>query len=132
MFERGVVTDIDPGGRVKVRLADRDRMETHWIEVPTLLAGKARLYGMPRAGESVKLLLDPRGEEGMLLGAYFSKNRRPPTDNPNDLVLELENGIRIEARPDEPLVRLSVGTSEIILERDEITIRAKKLNLRRV
>jgi phage baseplate assembly protein V len=78
-FRTGLVVAVDERRvRVKVRVPDLDNLETGWLMV---LAGKAqddKEYWLPDEGEQVAVLLDMRGEDGLVLGAVYSEVDAPP------------------------------------------------------
>lgn len=75
----GIVTALDATThRVRVRLPDLDDLETAWLPVLTLRTHRDRFERLPDVGEHVAVLLDARGEDGLVLGAIFSARDPSP------------------------------------------------------
>lgn len=95
----GIVDEVHPQRhRVKVRIPDLDDMVTHWL--PVLVAGRTmndKDYSLPEKDEQVALLLDGRGEEGIVLGTIFSDADPPPENASEDLWHKsFQDGTRLE------------------------------------
>jgi phage baseplate assembly protein V len=75
----GFVTAVDAAThRVRVRLPDLDDLETYWLPVLVARTHQDHFEHLPDVGEHVALLLDPRGEEGVVLGALYSARDPSP------------------------------------------------------
>lgn len=81
------------------------------VEVPDLRGGhltynlpilypktlKDQFYWLPDVGEHVVCLFAPTGAElGFVLGAFYSKADRPPTDNPDKYLIKFKDGAVME------------------------------------
>jgi phage baseplate assembly protein V len=85
----GEVSAIDyPKCRIRVRLDDRDGLQTYWINVPQRnTQGTKRRPLMPELGEQVAVLLDEDGVGGVYLGGIYSTAEPPPVvDEDTDYV----------------------------------------------
>jgi phage baseplate assembly protein V len=75
----GCVTAVDAAAaRVRVRLPDLDDLETFWLPVLVPRTHRDRWEVMPDVGDHVALLLDARGETGVVLGALYSARDPAP------------------------------------------------------
>ncbi|TWC74393.1 phage baseplate assembly protein V [Pseudomonas sp. SJZ103] len=77
-----------PSCRVRVRLDDRDGIESYWLHVPQRnTQGTKRRPLMPELGEQVAVLLDADGVGGVYLGGIYSTAEPPPVvDEDTDYV----------------------------------------------
>jgi phage baseplate assembly protein V len=85
----GEVSAIDyPSCRIRVRLDDRDGLQTYWLNVPQRnTQGTKRRPLMPELGEQVAVLLDEDGVGGVYLGGIYSTAEPPPVvDKDTDYV----------------------------------------------
>ncbi|QLG93392.1 phage baseplate assembly protein V [Pseudomonas yamanorum] len=88
-LEYGEVSAVDyPSCRIRVRLDDRDGVESYWINVPQRnTQGTQRRPLMPELGEQVAVLLDGDGVGGVCLGGIYSTAEPPPVvDEDTDYV----------------------------------------------
>ncbi|WP_405123504.1 phage baseplate assembly protein V [Pseudomonas sp. M20] len=79
-LEYGEVTALDHKTcRLRVRLDDRDGLQTHWLNIPQRnTQGTQRRPLMPEIGEQVAVLLDADGVGGVYLGGIYSTAEPPP------------------------------------------------------
>ncbi|SCW97566.1 phage baseplate assembly protein V [Pseudomonas sp. NFACC05-1] len=85
----GEVSAIDyPSCRIRVRLDDRDGLQTYWLNIPQRnTQGTKRRPLMPELGEQVAVLLDADGVGGVYLGGIYSTAEPPPVgDEDTDYV----------------------------------------------
>ncbi|WP_449103625.1 phage baseplate assembly protein V [Pseudomonas veronii] len=88
-LEYGEISAVDyPTCRVRVRLDDRDRVESYWLNVPQRnTQGTQRRPLMPELGEQGAVLLDADGVGGVYLGGIYSTAEPPPVvDEDTDYV----------------------------------------------
>lgn len=88
-LEYGEVSAVDyPGCRIRVRLDDRDGVQSYWLNVPQRnTQGTKRRPLMPELGEQVAVLLDADGVGGVYLGGIYSTAEAPPVvDEDTDYV----------------------------------------------
>jgi phage baseplate assembly protein V len=122
-WKRGLVKEVDPKGLVKVSLPDEDGLTTDWLPVAVPFALGARAYWLPRVGSQVVLLLDENAEDGVVLGALYSKADPAPVQQERLLYIETEDGTKISVDPDASLV--TVDTPGKILAKAGGTITAQ-------
>lgn len=88
-LEYGEISAVDyPTCRVRVRLDDRDGVESYWLNVPQRnTQGTQRRPLMPELGEQGAVLLDADGVGGVYLGGIYSTAEPPPVvDEDTDYV----------------------------------------------
>jgi len=88
-LEYGEVTALDHKTcRLRVRLDDRDGLQTYWLNVlQRNTQGTQRRPLMPELGEQVAVLLDADGVGGVYLGGIYSTAEPPPVvDEDTDYV----------------------------------------------
>jgi phage baseplate assembly protein V len=88
-LEYGEVSAIDhPSCRIRVRLDERDGVQSYWLNVPQRnTQGTQRRPLMPELGEQVAVLLDADGVGGVYLGGIYSTAEPPPVvDEDTDYV----------------------------------------------
>jgi len=88
-LEYGEVSAVDyQGCRIRVRLDDRDGVESYWLHVPQRnTQGTQRRPLMPELNEQVAVLLDADGVGGVYLGGIYSTAEPPPVvDQDTDYV----------------------------------------------
>ncbi|MBH8611961.1 phage baseplate assembly protein V [Pseudomonas mohnii] len=88
-LEYGEVSAVDyQGCRIRVRLDDRDGLQSYWLNVPQRnTQGTQRRPIMPELNEQVAVLLDADGVGGVYLGGIYSSAEPPPvTDEDTDFV----------------------------------------------
>lgn len=88
-LEYGEVSALDHKTcRLRVRLDDRDGLQTYWLQIPQRnTQGTQRRPLMPELGEQVAVLLDADGVGGVYLGGIYSTAEPPPVvDEDTDYV----------------------------------------------
>lgn len=88
-LEYGEVSAVDYlTCRIRVRLDERDGVESYWLNVPQRnTQGTKRRPLMPELGEQVAVLLDADGVGGVYLGGVYSTAEPPPVvDEDTDYV----------------------------------------------
>lgn len=88
-LEYGEVSAVDYlTCRIRVRLDDRDGVESYWLNVPQRnTQGTKRRPLMPELNEQVAVLLDSDGVGGVYLGGIYSSAEPPPVvDEDTDYV----------------------------------------------
>lgn len=88
-LEYGEVSAVDyMTCRIRVRLDDRDGVESYWLNVPQRnTQGTQRRPLMPELDEQVAVLLDSDGVGGVYLGGIYSTAEPPPVvDEDTDYV----------------------------------------------
>ncbi|MCM2494537.1 phage baseplate assembly protein V [Burkholderia glumae] len=91
----GTVSASKPGF-ARVRLTDLGNMRTMWLPIayPKTLADQ--VCWTYDSGEQVAVLLDSRGEDGVIVGAVYSDADRPSVTDPNKFVVRFKDGAALE------------------------------------
>lgn len=93
----GTVSAIDPvRSRARVRLSECDGLRTAWLAVLQPKTARDKHYRLPDVGEHVAVLLDARGEDGLILGAIYSERDAPPAASVDIHRLQLADGAVLE------------------------------------
>lgn len=95
-LEYGEVSAVDyPGCRIRVRLDDRDGVESYWLNVPQRnTQGTQRRPLLPELGEQVAVLLDADGVGGVYLGGVYSSAEPPPVVDQNTDYVKFSDGTK--------------------------------------
>jgi phage baseplate assembly protein V len=122
-FRTGLVVAVDERRvRVKVRVPDLDNLETGWLMV---LAGKAqddKEYWLPDEGEQVAVLLDMRGEDGLVLGAVYSEVDAPPVVSRDKWHRRFKDGSSFEYDRATHTYAATVGNSQLHMDRGQLRL----------
>jgi len=126
----GVVTAVDAAThRVRVRLPDLDDLETYWLPVLVARTHRDRFEHLFDVGDHVALLLDPRGEEGVVLGAIYSARDPSPGGTPDITRARFADGTTVEYDRAAHRLRVHcVGDIEIVSD-THLTLRAPRIDL---
>lgn len=93
----GIVSALDETtGRVRCVLPDYDDLETWWLPVAHAKTHQDKHWSLPDVGEQVALLLDRRGDSGVVLGAIFGLRDRPPVASVEHTQLRFADGTVID------------------------------------
>lgn len=139
-LEYGEVTALDHKTcRLRVRLDDRDGLQTHWLNIPQRnTQGTQRRPLMPELGEQVAVLLDADGVGGVYLGGIYSTAEPPPVvDEDTDYVrysdgtvVAYDRAAGVMALECVGSVVLKCGGSVTIEATESIELRASSATLR--
>lgn len=92
-YQEGIVSQIDASKHMmKVTIPALDDLETAWLPMITPNAGENQFYCLPDVGELVAVILDARGENGVVLGAMYNEVDTPPTNNAQMWMKKFSNG----------------------------------------
>ena len=93
----GFVTAVDAAThRVRVRLPDLDDLETWWLPVLVARTHRDHFEHLFDVDDHVAVLLDPQGEEGVVLGALYSARDPAPGGSPDITRATFADGTVIE------------------------------------
>lgn len=93
----GIVTAVDAAThRVRVRLPDLDDLETYWLPVLAARTHRDRFEHLYDVGDHVAVLLDPRGEDGVVLGALYSARDPAPGGGADITAARFADGTVVE------------------------------------
>lgn len=93
----GTVSAVDESTmRVRVRLPDMDNLRTAWLPVGVRKSKDDKEYWLPDLGEHVVVLLDGRGEDGVVLCAIYSDADTVPVTSRDKWHLRFVDGTTFE------------------------------------
>lgn len=93
-LEYGEVSAVDyQGCRIRVRLDDRDGVQSYWLNVPqrNTQGAQARPI-LPELEEQVAVLIDSDGVGGVYLGGIYSRIEPPPVEDENTHYMRFKDG----------------------------------------
>jgi phage baseplate assembly protein V len=119
----GTVSASRPGF-ARVRLPDFDNMRTMWLPIAYPKTQDDQVCWTYDAGEQVAVLLDARGEDGVIIGAVYSSADKAPISDPNKFMVRFKDGALLEY--DRGTGVLSVtGVKKVVMEAEaEILLKA--------
>ncbi len=119
----GTVSASRPGF-ARVRLPDFDNMRTMWLPIAYPKTQDDQCCWTYDPGEHVAVLLDARGEDGVILGAVYSSADTPPVTDPNKFVIRFKDGALLEYDRGSHVLTVS-GVRKVVVEASaEILLKA--------
>ena len=113
----GTVSGIDEAAcRVRVRLDCLDNLRTALLPVLRPKTLQDKHYCLPDIGEHVAVLLDPNGEDGVVLGAIFSDADMPPVGSVDKFHVRFKDGAEFEYDRAEHALNVKGGIVTINIE----------------
>jgi phage baseplate assembly protein V len=93
-YKNGIIRENDPkNGRSRVEFIDEDGTTSYWMRWNSPFTGKSKFYNQPDIGSQVNCLVDHNGEDGVIIGASYSKADPPPTQNGKQMKAAMEGGL---------------------------------------
>lgn len=115
-FKRGIVREVDgKTGKARVEFKDEDGVVSFWLNVNQTAAASNKSYWMPDINSQVNCLVDWLGEDGSVLGSFYSKADPPPTEDPDIQTQKYESGLEIQVNKKTGDVKI-IGAKSISLE----------------
>ncbi|MGO1073236.1 phage baseplate assembly protein V [Lysobacter sp. CA199] len=124
----GFVTDIDAAAVcVRVRFPDYDDFRSAWLPVLVPKSQNDKHFALFDLDEHVAVLLDARGEDGLVLGAIYSEADRPPVQSADKHHVRFADGSTVEY--DRAAHRLTVqAVGDVLVESaTQITLKAPRV-----
>lgn len=119
----GTVSASRPGF-ARVRLPDFDNMRTMWLPIAYPKTKDDQCCWTYDNGEHVAVLLDSRGEDGVILGAVYSSADTPPITDPNKFAIRFKDGALLEYDRNSHVLTVS-GVQKVVVEASaEILLKA--------
>lgn len=119
----GTVSASRPGF-ARVRLPDFDNMRTMWLPIAYPKTKDDQCCWTYDNGEHVAVLLDSRGEDGVILGAVYSSADMPPVTDPNKFVIRFKDSALLEYDRNSHVLTVS-GVQKVVVEASaEILLKA--------
>lgn len=110
----GTVSASRPGF-ARVRLPDFDNMRTMWLPIAYPKTKDDQCCWTYDVGEHVAVLLDSRGEDGVILGAVYSSADTPPVTDPNKFAIRFNDGALLEYDRGSHVLTVS-GVQKVVVE----------------
>lgn len=73
-----------------------DGMETYWLKVLQPKTKDDRAYWMPDLGQFCAVMLDEKGEAGVILGGIYSESDPPPIANSDRYHIAFSDGTTLD------------------------------------
>ncbi|AHI67851.1 phage baseplate assembly protein V [Burkholderia thailandensis] len=119
----GTVSASKPGF-ARVRLAELGNLRTMWLPIAYPKTQHDQCCWTYDEGEQVAVLMDGRGEDGVILGAIYSAADRPPVSDPNKFTVRFKDGATLEYDRATHVLACS-GVARVVVEASaEIVLRA--------
>lgn len=116
-FKFGTVSAVDAKTcRVRVRLPDYDNLRTAWLPVLQAKTLRDKHYHLPDLGEHVVVLLDGRGEDGVVLGAVYSSADTPPVASGDKHHVRFDDGAEMEYDRASHQLTVKGGIQKVVVE----------------
>lgn len=116
-FKFGTVSAVDAKTcRVRVRLPDYDNLRTAWLPVLQAKTLRDKHYHLPDLGEHVVVLLDGRGEDGVVLGAIYSSADTPPVASGDKHHVRFDDGAEMEYDRANHQLTVKGGIQKVVVE----------------
>jgi phage baseplate assembly protein V len=113
----GTVAAVDEQTlRVRVRLPELDNLRTAWLPVLARKAARDKDYWLPDLGEHVAVLLDARGEDGVVLGAIFSEADAVPVASRDKWHRRFADDTELEYDRASHVLTIKGGIQQVIVE----------------
>lgn len=101
MVVRGVISEADPDrgqyGLVRVSYgSDKKQMETGWLPVKPIRAGKAVVWWFPEEGEGVTVISPGDLRMGEVFPGSFHTKKPAPSNDPNVFLVQFGDGSSVE------------------------------------
>lgn len=82
-----IVTEIDGKKmRVRAKVMDEDDTQTYWLDITAKSSSSNKSYDMPDMNDEIWAIVDPKGEEGVVIGSRYNDKDAAPTENSGELV----------------------------------------------
>jgi len=126
----GIVSALDDATcRVRVRLPERDNIETYWLHVPqknTLDVQRRAL--LPALGEQVSVLLEPDGAGGTVQGGIYSAANPPPITDADTEYVRFRDGTTVTYNQSAHALTFN-GSASITIIANQVTVQAQTVTL---
>ncbi|MCC2099022.1 MAG: phage baseplate assembly protein V [Hyphomicrobiales bacterium] len=127
--KRGLVTQTDPKKhRVKVKFDDEDETESMWVDVLAKGSAKYASFSMPSVGDEAWCALDPKGEDGCVLGTKYNDKDKPPWSKNEDEGLKFPGGT-IHIDKNSGKVTVNVNGDVTVTSQSKVTVTAPEIVL---
>jgi len=127
----GIVTALDyTTCRVRVRLPERDNIETYWLHVPqTNTLEVQRRAILPALGEQVQVLLEPDGAGGTVQGGIYSEANPPPITDADTEYVRFKDGTTITYHQSTHTFTFDGAASVVTIIANHVAVQANTVTL---
>ena len=123
----GYVSAVDEqAARCRVRVDDLDGVETFWLPIPQARVKDDQALDLLDIGDFVGLLLDEKGEQGIIIGAFYSAKNPPPIASTDKWFRRFGDGSELEFDRSTGVLRIDCTRVDITCTQ-ESTINAKAI-----
>ena len=86
-LKKMIVTEIDGKKmRVRAKIMDEDDTQTYWLDITAKSSSSNKSYDMPDMNDEVWAIVDPKGEEGVVIGSRYNDADTAPTENAGEAI----------------------------------------------
>lgn len=110
--------------RIRVRLDDRDGLQTHWVHVPQRNTHENQHRSLPDFGGHVAVLLAANGVDGVYLGSIYSGAEPPPIVDEDTEYVRFSDGTVVSHNCQESRFHISCSGSVEIFAADTAHVKA--------
>lgn len=127
----GTVSAVDADEvQARVRLPEYDNMRTNWLNVLQRNTQNNKDYWLPDVGEQVEVLLDSNGEDGVILGAVYSKADRPPFSDKDVRGTKYADGAEFSYNRATHTLTIRGGIEHMVIEcKSDVLVKAEKITV---
>lgn len=116
MLKFGIVTNINPlMAKARVEFAD-DGINSYWLPILQKKTLKDKYYSIVDIGEQVACLMDENCEDGVILGAIYTKFDDVPGISKEQHLIKFEDGNFIEYHKEQQSLTIVAKTVNIIAD----------------
>ncbi len=124
-LKKAIVIERDPEKmRVKARIEDEDATDSYWLDLTARSSSSTKSFDMPDQGDEIWAIVDPKGEEGIVMGSRYNDKETPPRDTNDDMSYEGPWG---SFHLNKASGELSITLTNLNLQIDTITINGQRI-----
>jgi len=126
----GTVSAVDYATcRVRVRIPERDNLETYWLHLPQLnTVGVQRRPILPAIGEQVNILLNDDGVNGTVCGGIYHTGNPPPISDPDTDYVRFADGTTVTYNQASHALNIT-GPASVTVIAQQVTVKADAVTL---
>lgn len=123
MLKYGKICDIDATkGLARVEFDD-DEITSAWLPVVTSGTSGNKYAHAYDVQEHVACLMDEHAENGVIIGAIYSKNATPPAGNKDKVQVTFSDGAEVEYDRAAHKLKVKVGSTELDITQSGFTVK---------
>ena len=114
MLKFGTVTSINPlTAKARVEFAE-DNINSYWLPILQHKTLRDKFYSMVDVGEQVACLMDETSEDGVILGAIYTRVNDVPGFDKNQHLIQFQDGSFIEFNKETQTLTILAKTINVI------------------